>query len=36
MRTSFDKEKVHAVSEARRAAQVELEAAVKLAKTKQW
>ncbi|KAJ8734945.1 hypothetical protein PYW08_014195 [Mythimna loreyi] len=36
MRTSFDKEKLRAVSEARRLAQVELEAAVKLAKSKQW
>nr|XP_049698080.1 protein kinase C-binding protein 1 isoform X4 [Helicoverpa armigera] len=36
MRASFEKEKQRAVSEARRAAQVELEAAVKLAKSKQW
>ncbi|KAJ8733870.1 hypothetical protein PYW07_014421 [Mythimna separata] len=36
MRTSFDKEKLRAVSEARRLAQGELEAAVKLAKSKQW
>ncbi|CAG4921978.1 unnamed protein product [Colias eurytheme] len=36
MRASFDKEKARVVSEARRSAQVELEAAVKAAKTKQW
>ncbi|XP_038208586.1 protein kinase C-binding protein 1-like isoform X2 [Zerene cesonia] len=36
MRASFDKEKARVVSEARRNAQVELEAAVKATKTKQW
>ncbi|CAH2099657.1 unnamed protein product [Euphydryas editha] len=36
MRASFEKEKSRAISEARRNAQVELEAAVKSAKSKQW
>ncbi|XP_022818487.1 protein kinase C-binding protein 1-like isoform X2 [Spodoptera litura] len=36
MRASFEKEKLRAVSEARRASQVELETAVKQTKTKQW
>ncbi|XP_013166931.1 PREDICTED: protein kinase C-binding protein 1-like isoform X2 [Papilio xuthus] len=36
MRATFEKEKSRAVNEARRAAQQELEAAVKLAKSKQW
>lgn len=36
MRTSFEKEKLRAVSEARRLAQIELETAVKLTKMKQW
>ncbi|XP_050350584.1 protein kinase C-binding protein 1-like isoform X2 [Nymphalis io] len=36
MRASFEKEKSRAISEARRTAQVELETAVKAAKSKQW
>ncbi|XP_026324362.1 protein kinase C-binding protein 1-like isoform X2 [Hyposmocoma kahamanoa] len=36
MRSSFEKEKSRLVSETRRAAQVELETAVKITKTKQW
>ncbi|XP_045542178.1 protein kinase C-binding protein 1-like isoform X1 [Papilio machaon] len=36
MRATFEKEKSRAVNEVRRAAQQELEAAVKLAKSKQW
>ncbi|XP_075984637.1 MYND-type zinc finger-containing chromatin reader Zmynd8-like isoform X2 [Anticarsia gemmatalis] len=36
MRALFEKEKLRAVAEARRSAQVELEAAVKAAKAKQW
>ncbi|XP_039765554.1 uncharacterized protein LOC120637676 isoform X2 [Pararge aegeria] len=36
MRVAFEKEKARTVSEMRRVAQVELEAAVKSAKTKQW
>lgn len=36
MRASFEKEKIRAVNDVRRASQVELEAAVKLAKSKQW
>ncbi|XP_069365846.1 MYND-type zinc finger-containing chromatin reader ZMYND8-like isoform X2 [Maniola hyperantus] len=36
MRVAFEKEKTRAISEMRRVAQVELEAAVKAAKTKQW
>ncbi|XP_052747585.1 uncharacterized protein LOC112058449 isoform X2 [Bicyclus anynana] len=36
MRVAFEKEKTRTVSEMRRVAQVELEAAVKAAKTKQW
>lgn len=36
MRALFEKEKLRAVAEARRASQLEMEAAVKLAKSKQW
>lgn len=36
MRSSFEKEKSRVVSETRRAAQAELETAVKVTKTKQW
>ncbi|XP_045761349.1 uncharacterized protein LOC123864756 isoform X2 [Maniola jurtina] len=36
MRVAFEKEKTRAISEMRRVAQVELETAVKAAKTKQW
>ncbi|XP_068628304.1 MYND-type zinc finger-containing chromatin reader ZMYND8-like isoform X2 [Battus philenor] len=36
VRASFEKEKIRAVNDVRRAAQVEMEAAVKLAKSKQW
>ncbi|CAB3245239.1 unnamed protein product [Arctia plantaginis] len=36
MRALFEKEKARAVAETRRAAQLEMEAAVKLAKSKQW
>ncbi|CAG9576044.1 unnamed protein product [Danaus chrysippus] len=36
MRASYEKDKARAVSEARRTAQVELEAAVKATKAKQW
>ncbi|CAG4963524.1 unnamed protein product [Parnassius apollo] len=36
MRASFEKEKIRALSDVRRAAQAELEAAVKLTKSKQW
>ncbi|XP_052753696.1 LOW QUALITY PROTEIN: uncharacterized protein LOC113522426 [Galleria mellonella] len=36
MRASFEREKKRAVNEARRAAQADLEAAVKLTKSKQW
>ncbi|CAH0600377.1 unnamed protein product [Chrysodeixis includens] len=36
MRASFEKERLRAVSEARRTTQAELEAAIRAAKTKQW
>lgn len=36
MRVSFEKERLRVVSEARRASQAELEAAVRAAKAKQW
>lgn len=36
MRAAYEKDKARAVSEARRTAQVELEAAVKATKAKQW
>ncbi|CAH2068930.1 unnamed protein product, partial [Iphiclides podalirius] len=36
MRASFEKEKFRAVNDVRRASQIELESAVKLAKSKQW
>jgi hypothetical protein len=36
MRASFEKEKARVISEVRAAAQAELDAAVKLTKSKQW